>query len=323
MTQLTVVSHAPAPLAPVSTPPSQQPAVIYLASLAPGSRPTMRHALATLASLATGGVCTAETCPWHLLRFSHTQALRSALAARYAAKSANKMLAALRGTLKVAWRLGLTGSEDYHRAVDIKNVPGAAASQADVGRAATQGELAALLRACADGSKLGVRDAAIIAVAYAAGLRRAELAALQMASFDAEKQHLLVTGKGNKRRVVPLENGALDALTDWLAVRGTAPGSIFLRIRRGDHITQNGISPQAVRLILETRCKQASVKPLRPHDLRRSFASDLLDSGADVVVVQQLMGHASVVTTAGYDRRPSQVRRQAVSRLHVPYVRIR
>jgi integrase len=253
------------------------------------------------------------------LRYAHTHAARAALAEMYAAASANKHLAALRGVLKEAWRLGQIPAEDYHRAADLASVPVSRPDQAEVGRHLTMGELMALIHACDDGTAAGARDAALIALGYACGLRRAELASLQVADFDGAA--LTVSGKRNKTRVVPVTNGALDALADWLYVRGTAPGPLFVRILKGDHITAEGITSQAVYNVLAERAAQAGVREFSPHDLRRTFAGDLLDAGADIVTVQKLMGHANVSTTAGYDRRGAQAKRAAVAKLHVPYQR--
>src|SRR6188474_2227758 len=91
----------------------QDPAVVYLARLAQGSRRAMRAALETLARIAHGSAATAEIFPWAALRYQHTQALRTALAARYAPSTANRQLSALRGVLREAWRLGAMTAEDY------------------------------------------------------------------------------------------------------------------------------------------------------------------------------------------------------------------
>lgn len=308
---------------PAHVPASQRAGAVYLAGLAEGSRRTMEQALDAIAQLATGGAMDAASMPWAALRFQHTAAIRAQLAERYAARTANKMLSALRGVLKAAWRLGQMDTDSYMRAVDIENVTVSGVAQAERGTHATAGELGALLSACAaDGTAAGVRDAAIIALGYACGLRRAELAGLTLADFDRERSVLTVCGKRNKTRMMPLTNGTLDALSDWLYLRGDAPGPLFLRIRKGDHIAHGeGFSAQAVYTMIAGRCKQAGVKELRPHDLRRTFAGDLLDKGEDLATVQQLMGHSSPVTTAGYDRRPGETRRRAVAKLHVPYRR--
>ena len=84
-------------------------------------------------------------------------------------------------------------------------------------------------------------------------------------------------------------------------------------------MTQDGLTAQSVYDILSKRADQAGVKKFSPHDLRRTFAGDLLDAGADLATVQKLMGHANANTTAAYDRRDAKSKRAAVDKLHVPY----
>lgn len=297
----------------------EQPAIVYLAGLSKGSRRTMRGALDTIATLVSDGQADAETLPWANLRFQHTQAIRSKLAETYAPATANKMLSALRGALKAAWRLGQLDAESYHRAVDVESVKG---ETLPAGRAITQGEIAALMGACAsDQGPAGVRDGAIIGLLYSCGLRRAELVGLDLADFDAEDGVLTVRGKRNKERLVYPANGAVLALADWLTVRGDEPGALFWPIRKGGHVKRGRLTTQAVYHVLTVRAEQAGVKELSPHDFRRTFVSDLLDAGADLSVVQKLAGHASVTTTARYDRRPERAKREAANLLHVPYRR--
>ena len=227
----------------------QHPAAVYLAHLAPGSRRTMREALDTMAGILTGDRCDAETLDWAALRYQHTAALRAALAARYAATTANKMLAALRGTLKEAWRLGLVDAESYHRAADLPPVRGTSLPR---GRALLTAELRALFGACAaDTGTAGRRDAALLAVLYGAGLRRAELVALDLADYDAETGALSVrSGKGNKGRVVYATNGGRTALAQWLKTRGADPGPLFPAIARGGRVQGRRMTDQAVLVIL-------------------------------------------------------------------------
>src|SRR5690606_26596159 len=112
----------PAPLAPyephvLDIPHTDEhPAAVYLAGLSRSSRRTMQTALDTIARLGLGNEqATLWDVPWERLRFQHTQALRSALAERYAHTTANRVLSALRGVLKAAWKLGLMSAEEYQK----------------------------------------------------------------------------------------------------------------------------------------------------------------------------------------------------------------
>ena len=304
---------APAPLAPYRA--DENPAVVYLAGLAPGSRRTMRQGLGVMAGLL--GFDDPFACPWPLIRYEHAAAIRSFLMQRYAPATANKMLSALRGVLKAAHRLGQISGEDYARARDLDPVSGERPEAAS-GRALSMAEIGALIGAC-PATRKGRRDAALIAVAYGCGLRRAEIAGLNREDFKADV--LTIRGKRNKTRTVPLAPGALAALEDWLSVRGDHPGPLFVRMRKGDRMTDFHLTTQAVYHIQGRRGLEAAVAPFTPHDLRRTFAGDLLDAGVDIVTVQKLMGHAGVNTTARYDRRGERAKQAAVRTLHVPYRR--
>ena len=144
---LPTAAEAHALVAVVALPADRHPAAVYIASLAPGSRRTMRQALDAVAGILTSGQATAETLDWSALRYQHTQAVRAALAARHAPATANKMLAALRGVLREAWRLGYVGADDYSRAADLPAVRGSTLPR---GRALTPGELRALFAAVAE-----------------------------------------------------------------------------------------------------------------------------------------------------------------------------
>ncbi len=299
---------------------SNNPALVYLAGLSSEqSRRTMRQALDTIAGLLTEGQADILSMPWASLRFQHTNLIRSALAEQYKAATANKMLSALRGVLKSAWRLGQMSAEDYQRAADVKAIKG---ETLPAGRSITPGELGALLDVCAnDQTPAGARDAAIIALLYTCGLRRAELVGLDLADYDAGAGTLVIRGKGNKERLAHVVNGAADALTDWLSIRGERSGALLFPIRKGGHIHSGRLTTQAIWHILQERAHKAGVKDLSPHDFRRTFVGDLLDAGADIATVQKLAGHANVTTTARYDRRPEDAKRKAVELLHIPYRR--
>lgn len=291
----------------------QNPAAVYLAGLAPSSRRTMSVCLDTIARLGLGNPdVTMWDVPWHRLRFQHTQAIRSALAERYAHTTANLMLSALRGVLKAAWKLDLMSAEAYQKAASVESVRG---ETVPAGRALAPAEIASLLAVC-DDTPLGIRDAALISILYGCGLRRSEVVALDLADYDAAAATLLVRGKGNKQRKAPLGSAA-PALADWLAIRGAQPGALFHGL--GNRNSGRRLTDQAVYHILTRRGKEAGLEPFSPHDFRRTFVGDLLDAGADVIAVQKLAGHADPATTSRYDRRDERAGRDAVNRLHVPY----
>src|SRR5262245_29708162 len=107
-----------APLVKRPLPADQNPAAVFLARLAPGSRRTMRGALETVAAILTSGRATADQIDWSALRYQHVAAIQHALASRFRPATANKVLSAVRGTLKDAWRLGHLTADEYQRAVD-------------------------------------------------------------------------------------------------------------------------------------------------------------------------------------------------------------
>ena len=236
--------------------PDQHPALVYLAQLAPGSRPTMRSALDTISGILTSGRCDALTLAWPQVRYQHAAAVRTALAERYSPASSNKMLAALRGVLRAAWRLGLTSAEDYHLAASVEPVRG---SSLPAGRALSSGDLRALFRSCADDPRpSGTRDAAIFALAYGAGLRRSEIVALDVEHFDPEIGAVTIRrGKGNKDRIAYVANGALAALQDWLAVRGPGSGPLFWPVNKGGRVHARRMTDQAVYGLMRRRAHQA------------------------------------------------------------------
>ena len=291
-------------------PVTLHPAQVYLSGLGEGSRRTIRYSLNTIASLLTNGDCDADTLDWSKLRYHHTAAVRVALLQKLAPVTANKMLSALRRVLLEAYRLGLRAADDYQKAVDFPNIQ---AEPELRGRSLDSTEIRALLGTCGEESVMDIRDAAIMVMLRGTGIRRSELVKLELRDFDEQTGEVLVRkGKRGKTRRVYLPFDAISFIQRWLGVRGEEEGCLFCRIHRGGHLKLGQMNSDTVWRIIQKRAKMAGIESFSPHDFRRTFCSDLLDAGVDIVTVQKLAGHSSPVTTAKYDRRGEETKRRAV-----------
>jgi len=295
----------------------RNPAAVYLASLpSPESRRTLSATLEVMAGLLSGGKAPAARIPWGAVRYAHTAALRAALLQRYKPATTNKYLAVLRGVLRSAVRLNLMDLATYQAATDFKGVKGETLPR---GRALAPGELRALVAACLeDPGPGGARDVAVLALLYGCGLRRAEAAALELGDVDLKGGVVAVHGKGRKDRTAHIPPGALHALARWTETRGPDPGPLLCPVDKAGRITIRGVTSQALYLALQKRAVEAGVAAFSPHDLRRTFVSDLLDAGADLATVQKLAGHADPSTTARYDRRGEAAKAKAAGLIVFP-----
>ena len=174
------------------------------------------------------------------------------------------------------------------------------------------GEVAELLDRIPASSPLDLRDRAMFELAYAAGLRAEELVNLDIHSVDPDAEEVRVEGKGGRTRVVPAGEQAWRALERYLA-----RGRPALRDGAGDalFLSKSGrrLSTSDVRRRLRLQARRAGITP---HTLRHSFATHLLEGGADLRAIQELLGHASIGTTQTYTRVESRRLRMAYSRSH-------
>jgi site-specific recombinase XerD len=178
-------------------------------------------------------------------------------------------------------------------------------------------EMAALLDRIPASTPLELRDRALFEIAYACGLRAEELVNLDVTSVDFDAEELRVEGKGSKTRIVPAGEPALRALARYLERARPA-----LRSGDGDpalFLSKSGrrLSTSDVRRRLRVWARQASIQGgISPHALRHSFATHLLEGGADLRAIQELLGHASISTTQIYTRVESARLRSAYARSH-------
>lgn len=163
----------------------------------------------------------------------------------------------------------------------------------------------------------GYRNRAIIEVLFSCGLRVSELTNLKLSNLYIEEQYIRVMGKGSKERLVPISPRALDELNYWFAERNVMkikPGEedyVFLN-RRGQHLTRTMILIMIKRYAVEAGIK----KTISPHTLRHSFATSLLEGGADLRAIQAMLGHESIGTTEIYTHIDTSTLRQEILEHH-------
>jgi integrase/recombinase XerC len=169
-------------------------------------------------------------------------------------------------------------------------------------RQAMDAVLAGLVEAAADGDPVALRDVAVVELLYASALRVSELVGLDVDDVDLERLTVRVTGKGSKERVVPFGRPALDAVLDWMRagrphlVDAAKPHPALFLGARGGRLGQRRVHELVTGLLEAT----PGSGPHGPHTLRHTAATHLLDGGADLRAVQEMLGHASLGTTQIY-----------------------
>jgi site-specific recombinase XerD len=290
------------------------PVALYLAGMSPGSRPTQIVALRHVAGFWGS---TPWRMPWASLSRSNVQVIRSWVASKYAPSTANRILTAVRGVLRACADLELVTREHVANVGSVAIVRG---SRVVAGRALERHEIERLFTSCREdpSEARGARDGAILGLLYGAGLRRAELSALDFAHLEPSGGSVRVIGKGNVERIVPLPAGARRALDRWVAIRGSDPGPLIAHVSSAARVFLRRYTTSAIYATLRRLARSLRLPQFSPHDLRRTYVGDLLDAGADLRTVQSLVGHADPATTARYDRRAERVRVRAAELLDVP-----
>lgn len=186
-------------------------------------------------------------------------------------------------------------------------------------------EVERLLAAPDDATTLGARDRAILETLYSTGIRVSELVDLQRQDLDRISESLTVRGKGKKERIVPLGSHALRAIDTYLATLDADAkfGAVHRRFEAAEPVplfvnkSGTSLSSRSVRRKLDKYLSEAGLDPaISPHTLRHSFATHLLDNGADLRSVQELLGHQSLSTTQIYTHLTTQRMRAAYDQAH-------
>jgi len=232
------------------------------------------------------------------------------LAWRFAQRAQPRSAARYTSTLKRFYRFLLRENlvaSDPTRDLDRPKLPRA------LPKTLSEHDVERLLVSMDDDTPAALRDRAMLETLYATGLRVTELVTLKLFALDIEAGVLRVTGKGNKDRLVPLGEEAVRWLRRYLAEARPA----LLGARRSDAVfvtpRGDGMTRQGFWHLLKRRARQAGIdKPLSPHTLRHAFATHLLNHGADLRVVQMLLGHSDISTTQIY----THVARERLKQLH-------
>jgi integrase/recombinase XerC len=230
--------------------------------------------------------------------------------AGYAKSSVSRRLASMRSFFRFALREGLA---EHNPAKPLRNPR----PDRKLPHFLTSDEISRLLEAPPAGQAMGRRDRALLETMYSAGLRVSEAAGLNDEDIDWDAGLLRIRGKGKRERLAPIGSFALQALRSWLAVRkppkttsaGVAP---TFTNRFGSRLTTRSIAR-----MLEKHIQSAGLdQRTSPHTLRHSFATHLLDRGADIRSVQELLGHKSLITTQIYTHVSTAGLREVYERAH-------
>jgi len=231
---------------------------------------------------------------------------------RYSAATVARVLAAVRGLHRYLMREGIVES-DPAEPIGAMRIPRA------LPKALSVEEVDALLAAVPADGIGAIRDRAMLELLYASGLRISELTSLDVDDVDLERASVRCIGKGSKERVVPIGRTALDALRAYirhvrpeLARRSKAREHALFMNQRGTRLTRQG----CWKLLKRHAARAMLTRRISPHTLRHSFATHLIDGGAEVRVVQELLGHASVSTTQVYTLTSQQRLREIYDTFH-------
>lgn len=289
----------------------RNPALLYLASLS--SRQSQRVTESRLQTIA--GVLGRnhwQTIDWSQMDRQWLYLAKEVLR-DLSPSSLNAIFSVLKGVALQAWELGLIDDKAFQR---IKQTKSLRASRVPKYRYLQPEEISAMINECvADDRLQGTRDAAIFALLYGCGLRRAELVGINIDNIDAREQALLIHGKGNKERKVYVPEKSWSLLHAWIHMLERTDGPVFVRIRKSNQLSEMRLTDQAVYFLTKSWMVKSGMENFTPHDFRASFISYLLDNGEDIKTVADCVGHNDIRTTSIYDRRGDRTKKQAALKI--------
>lgn len=294
------------------------PVTLYLSQLqGHDSARVVKSGLDFCAKAISGGKADSLSLDWSKVRYPQMALARAEIIKHYSPGSGKRMLCSMRKVLKNCWLIGLIDAESYQRAIQVAPIIG---ERPNAGRYMEKAEIVHMIDSCDfdKNFKKGVRDRALITLAYTCGLRRLEICRLQIQDYNPKEKTILIHGKRNKQVTMNMIDEAVESLERWLDVRGREDGYIFTKIDLHGNIKNTELTCEGLYHIIVGKAKELNLEKTSPHNLRRAFASHLLDKGVGIEVVCTLLRHNSVNTTMRYDlRNKDKLKKEALEKLEL------
>lgn len=293
---------------------TQCPYALYLARLSHNSKRSVQAQLESMADVMGWPLI---GLPVKLASIDYAQALsiqNKLLSEGFAPRSINRAMMAIRGIVKAAV---ITQSASQQQYLNLQSLP-KIKHGSHQGTPLSKHQVVKLFRLLfKTRTPLALRNTGIFAVLLGCGLRRSEVVNISFNQYDTDKASLFIAkGKGNKSRTVFLPDWVQVIVDEWLECRGNADGALFCVVRRGGNMhVADYLSNEAVYSLVKRTFKTLNMPTVTPHDLRRTYITQLLDQGIDLNTVRQMAGHADISTTVIYDKRDDKAMQQAAKTL--------
>lgn len=293
---------------------AQSPAHIYLDSIKVKSAESCERALNSIAKIVCENFIEVNVAvskkkmddlDWTLLnRVVVNKILRYLESVGRTPNTIGKYLSVIKGVMKEAKYLNLISYDHYQSILDIKQLKG---SREPAGTALPMDLVEQALGQCDLSTAIGVRDYAIILVLVGAGLRRDECSKLNYEDINFNRKTIKVIGKGDKERILHCYEEVISAIKAWVKhFRGEKEGPLFLQIRKGNSLTEKRLSDTGIYFICRKIGDKIHENQLKPHNLRRTLATNMHSQGVAFSNIQDYLGHSLPSTTMRYIRNDKE-----------------
>jgi site-specific recombinase XerD len=294
---------------------NQSPTDLFLSRLAKTGRRSLRSQLTVTAQLLEWPNEDVENLPFHQLNYAQIEAIkRQRLDDNKSARTINLMLFALKSIVKTGFLMGLVEDMQWRQVQAIARL---SVNPSNRGKALVPTSVNQLIEYCFQDKRLiGIRDTCILALLLSTGLRRFELSHLTIDDIQLDDHLVIVkSGKGKKPRQQPLPLWTEQYISLWLEARQVDTGYLFNPVWVNFTKTDKRLSCAAIYQVVKARTLAATGIDISPHDLRRTYITELLNQKVDLSTASKLAGHANITTTQIYDKRNESVMRDAVALL--------